>query len=170
MFVSAHQAVAAGPYIEQLYCNYRVLILAHLMRIVHDRELAEDLCQETFVKALRGWERRDQQGSVTGWLYRIATNCAYDHLRRCRRIRFLSLGEASHSYSDALAVEMGLDRDERVWLALAQLPLHYRQALVLIARGYTTQELAATIGCAPGTARTRLFRAREQFRRFYQES
>ena len=51
MFVSAHQAVAAGPYIEQLYCNYRVLILAHLMRIVHDRELAEDLCQETFIKA-----------------------------------------------------------------------------------------------------------------------
>jgi RNA polymerase sigma-70 factor (ECF subfamily) len=170
MFASTHQAVAAGPYIEQLYCDYRALIFAHLIRIVHDRELAEDLCQETFVKALRGWERRDPRGSVTGWLYRIATNCAYDHLRRCRRIRFLSLGEASHSCSEALAVEMGLDRDERVWMALTQLPLHYRQALVLIAHGYTTQELAATIGCAPGTARTRLFRAREQFRRFYQES
>ena len=77
----------AGAYVELLYEEYQRPVLAYLTRLVSDREAAEDLCQETFIKAMRGWEGRDPTASVAAWVYRIATNTAYDYLRRRRRIR-----------------------------------------------------------------------------------
>ena len=67
--------------VESLYEAYHGPVLAHLTRLVDDRSTAEDLCQETFLKALRGWARHDPAASPVAWLYRIATNTAYDHLR-----------------------------------------------------------------------------------------
>ena len=49
----------AGAYIELLYEDYQRPLLAYLTRLVSDREAAEDLCQETFIKAMRGWDQRD---------------------------------------------------------------------------------------------------------------
>src|SRR5262249_6202405 len=74
----------SGAYMELLYEEYQRPVLAYLTRLVSDRETAEDLCQETFIKAMRGWEGRDSSASVGAWLYRIATNTAYDYLRRRR--------------------------------------------------------------------------------------
>src|SRR3954465_1006970 len=80
-----------GACIELLYEEYQRPLLAYLTRLVSDREAAEDLCQETFIKAMRSWEQRDTSASASAWLYRIATNTAYDYLRRRRRIRFTAL-------------------------------------------------------------------------------
>jgi RNA polymerase sigma-70 factor (ECF subfamily) len=77
--------------IEQLYQDYHQPIMRYLERLVHQHETAEDLTQETFIKALRNWQQLDQVASVRGWLYRIATNTAYDYLRRQQRIGFISL-------------------------------------------------------------------------------
>src|SRR5213593_2645091 len=71
-----------GAYVELPYEEYQRPVLAYLTRLVSDREAAEDLCQETFIKAMRGWEGRDPSASVAAWIYRIATNTAYDYLRR----------------------------------------------------------------------------------------
>ena len=51
-----------GACVELLYEEYQRPVLAYLTRLVSDREAAEDLCQETFIKAMRGWERRDPIG------------------------------------------------------------------------------------------------------------
>lgn len=156
--------------VEFLYRDLYQPVLAYLTRMVSDREAAEDLCQETFIKALRGWESHDADASVTSWLYRIATNTAYDYLRRRRRIRFTTLPEDDRTEpADGRSMELRLDEQEPVRTALAQLPEMYRLPLVLHSlEGRSTQEIAATLGCSNSAVKTRLFRARERFRAVYQ--
>jgi DNA-directed RNA polymerase specialized sigma24 family protein len=55
-------------------------------RLLDDLTTAEDLCHEAFVKALLHWDDRDLAANARGWLDRIATKTAYDHLRRQRRV------------------------------------------------------------------------------------
>ena len=158
-----------GACIEPLYEEYQRPVLAYLTRLISDREAAEDLCQETFIKAMRGWEQRDPTASVVAWLYRIATNTAYDYLRRRRRIRFTPLIDVDAPPSGAHSMESRLDEEEVVQHALAQLPTMYRLPLVLHScHGRSTQEIAEAMGCSNSAIKTRLFRARERFREVYQ--
>jgi RNA polymerase sigma-70 factor (ECF subfamily) len=158
-----------GACIELLYEEYQRPVLAYLTRLVSDRETAEDLCQETFIKAMRGWEGRDPSASVAAWIYRIATNTAYDFLRRRRRIRFMSLIDGDSPPSGAHSMESRLDEEEPVQQALAQLPAMYRLPLVLHScEGRSTQEIADAMGVSNSAIKTRLFRARERFREVYQ--
>jgi RNA polymerase sigma-70 factor (ECF subfamily) len=158
-----------GACIELLYEEYQRPVLAYLTRLVSDREAAEDLCQEAFIKAMRGWEQRDPSASVAAWLYRIATNTAYDYLRRRRRIRFTPLMDVDAPPSGAHSMESRLDEEEPVQRALDQLPVMYRLPLVLHSRdGHSTQEIAEAMGVSNSAIKTRLFRARERFREVYQ--
>jgi RNA polymerase sigma-70 factor (ECF subfamily) len=159
-----------GTPVQALYETYRQPVLAYLTRLVSDRETAEDLCQETFIKAMRGWMGRDPAASERAWLYRIATNTAYDHLRRRRRIRFQTL-EAGEGLEPAqvASVESQVAEQEPIRSALAQLPEIYRLPLVLhTCEGRSTQEIAARLGVSNSAVKTRLFRARERFRAVYQ--
>jgi RNA polymerase sigma-70 factor (ECF subfamily) len=151
--------------VERLYHEHRRPILAYLVRLVGDREAAEDLCQETFLKALRSWARHDPAASPVAWLYRIATNTAYDHLRRRRRAALAPLVEV-----DTLAgAPAGLDESEGVRRALAQLPARYRVPLLLHAcAGHSLYEIADALGCSHAAVKMRLLRARERFRQVYQ--
>lgn len=155
--------------IEPLYADYRRPVLAYLTRLVGDREAAEDLCQETFIKAMRGWDGRDPSASAVSWLYRIATNTAYDYLRRQRRIRFTPLLDAEDSAGETIALGSRLDEREPVLRALEQIPAMYRLPLVLHSyEGRSTQEIADSLGVSNSAIKTRLFRARERFRQVYQ--
>lgn len=155
--------------IESLYETYQRPLLAYLIRLVSDRETAEDLCQETFVKAMRGWDQHDPQASAAAWLYRIATNTAYDHLRRRRRIRFTPLLDSEPLLGEPHPMEARLDEGEPVQAALKQIPPLYRIPLLLhMYEGRSTQEIADALGCSNSAIKTRLFRARERFRQVYQ--
>lgn len=159
----------SGAQIENLYAQYHRQVLAYLTRLVSDREAAEDLCHDTFIKAMHGWEARDPEASATSWLYRIATNTAYDHLRRRRRIRFTALTDTEYSPTGAHTVESRLDEQEPVQRALEQIPAMYRLPLVMHScDGHSTQEIADALGCSNSAVKTRLFRARERFRQVYQ--
>ena len=159
----------SGACVELLYEEYQRPMLAYLTRLVSDREAAEDLCQETFIKAMRGWEGREPSASVAAWLYRIATNTAYDYLRRRRRIRFTPLMDVDGPPSGAHSMESRLDEEEPVQRALSQIPAMYRLPLVLHScEGRSTQEIADAMGVSNSAIKTRLFRARERFREVYQ--
>jgi RNA polymerase sigma-70 factor (ECF subfamily) len=76
----------AGAF-DELFARYHDAVRRRLRRIVRQRAIADDLAQETF---LRVWTRAEQwhaQGSFRGWLFRIATNLALNHLRSVRRRR-----------------------------------------------------------------------------------
>ena len=158
---------ATAQAIEQLYCLYYQPVLHYLERLIQQHESAEDLCQETFLKVVK---HRDQLGETVcmrGWLYRIATNTAYDYLRRQRRIAFTGLPEEA-TWIAATPMETRWDDAEPVWDALCRLSAHYRVPLVLQSiGGYSLDDIAATLGCSPASAKTRVHRGRKQFRQHY---
>jgi RNA polymerase sigma-70 factor (ECF subfamily) len=153
--------------LERLYEEYHPPILAYLTRLVQDRPLAEDLCQDTFVKALRAWGRRDPEGSVVSWLYRIATNTAYDHLRRRRRVHMVPLPQVDLCPQPS-EFEARIEAGEPMQVALAQVGARYREPLVLhVCAGLSMAEIADRLGCSTGAVKMRVFRARERLREVY---
>jgi RNA polymerase sigma-70 factor (ECF subfamily) len=153
---------------EQLYEAYHRPLLRYLERLVHQRETAEDLCQEAFIKALRHWDDRDASLSTRGWLYCIATNTAFDYLRQQRRVkRVLTAGDPAELPSEP-AFAAHVDERETVRTVLRRIPTHYRLPLVLhLYAGYKLKTIATVLGCNINTIKTRVHRGRAQFRQIY---
>jgi RNA polymerase sigma-70 factor (ECF subfamily) len=157
----------AGAAIEALYRAHYRSLLAYLMRLVGDPGAAEDLCHETFLKALRVWDRQAEVVNAAAWLRRIATNTAYDYLRRRRRIYFTPLDDSTQLPDGAQSMESRLHEQEPVWRVLALLSPEARRLLLCSSAGHSTEELAAVLKCSGTAVRLRLYRARQQFRRAY---
>jgi RNA polymerase sigma-70 factor (ECF subfamily) len=159
---TAEQALAG------LYAEHAPALLRYLQRLTHSHETAEDLAQETFLKALRSWGQLASGENVRAWLFRIATNTAYDEFRRRRRRATTPLTDI---HADTLAAEHSestLAEAEPILAALARLPTHYRVPLLLQGyAGYPLSEIARTLGWKEGTVKSRLHRARAQFQKLY---
>jgi RNA polymerase sigma-70 factor (ECF subfamily) len=154
--------------IEQLYRDEHQLLLRYLERLVSDCEAAEDLCHETFIKALRHWNQHDPVANVRGWLYRIASNTAYDYLRRRRCVVMTALTDEQTAMFSAPALEALFDETEPVWAALKQLPEHYRIPLLLHSwAGYPLNDIAVALGSTLTSVKMRVYRARARFRQVY---
>ena len=95
---------------RELIRRYERPIFALLFRMVRDRELAEDLSQETFVKALNAIESYRPEFKFSSWIFKIANNAAIDHLRR-RELDTLSLDGSPHAETpeamQATALQIG---------------------------------------------------------------
>ena len=160
-------AAPAGAAIEALYRAQHGALLVYLIRLVGDYAAAEDLCHETFLKAFRSWDQQAEVINPNAWLRRIATNTAYDYLRRCRRIHFAPLDEAIQPPSGAHSMESQLHEQEPVRHVLALLSPQARRLLLCASAGHSSGEMAAALECSDTAVRLRLFRARQQFRRAY---
>ena len=153
--------------ITRLYVDYAPAIMRHLERLTRNRETAEDLTQETFIKALRSWGQLASGENVQAWLFRIATNTAYDDFRR-RRLRETTPLTDTHNTVHAKDTESTFDEAEPVWVAFKRLPMHYRLPLLLQSyAGYPLREIALALGQKEGTIKSRLHRARAQFQKLY---
>lgn len=162
--IPAHQNETA---IEQMYTAHHQALVAYLTRLLGDRMAAEDLCQETFLKVLRSWNNQAEIANAGAWLYRIATNTAYDYMRRRKRIQFTPLSDLSPALGTE-SMETRLHEQEPVQRVLAQLPAESRRLLVLAScAGHNTREIAAALDCSDSAVRLRLFRARARFRKIY---
>lgn len=159
-------AVMAGdqPALAALVTRHHAPLLGYLYRLVDgDRQLADDLVQETLLRMLR--QRTYQTGRpVKPWLYAIATNLARDHfksaaVRRAWRdgdgpgaLAYLADGDPSPE-DRALASERGRE----VRAALARLGEEHRVVLMLrYYQGFTLQEIAETLQIPLGTVKSRL--------------
>jgi RNA polymerase sigma-70 factor (ECF subfamily) len=152
--------------IGQLYLAYQQPIQRYLERLVHNRETAEDLVHETFIKALQRWDQHTPT-SVPSWLYRIATNTAYDYLRRKRLVKMTRLTDEYATTCRTPAMETRIDDAEPIVAALQHIPKHYRLPLLLVAAGYEHKDIAAVLNCNVNTIKTRVYRGRMRFREIY---
>ena len=160
----------AMPYtsFEQLYEVYHRPLLRYLERLVRQRETAEDLCHESFIKALRHWDERNASLSARGWLYCIATNTAFDYLRQQRRVKRVLIASDPAVLPSKPAFAAHLDERETVRAVLRRIPRHYRLPLVLhLYAGYKLKTIAVALGCNINTIKTRVHRGRAQFRQIY---
>ena len=168
-------AVAGGrDAFETLVRRHQTRIVNYAMAIVKDPADAEDVAQETFIRAYRSLARFRGDSSFKTWLYTIATNAARTGLeRRGRRGRVEDgslddetgpLAAADVPAGDADA-ETTLVRREAIDRALAALPPDLRVAVVLRdVEGLDYKEIAAATGTPIGTVESRIFRARRRLR------
>ncbi len=155
---------------ERLFSEYQQPILSYLYRLLGDAPLAEELTQDVFVRAYHALPGLKADANCRAWLYRIATNAAYDQFRRRRLIRWLPFGDRQERLADEAVLENNAAEQQAVAQALQQLHPDYRAPLILYCvQGYSTSEIAAMLGISEGAVKTRLCRAREKFRLIYEE-
>ena len=161
----------AAP-VTGLFERYHVEVFAYLCRLVHDRQWAEDLMQETFLRAFDARGHLSQVRNRRAWLYRVASNLALDGLKRRRRFAWLPLVTADMREGEAPAEPLSsaerLARHDALEAALLSLAPAYRAPLLLYAaHGLSVAEVAEVLGLSVGAVRTRLCRAREAFWQAY---
>lgn len=145
----------------------RVYRLAY--RLTGNRQDAEDLTQDVFVRVFRSLDRYEA-GNFEGWIHRITTNLFLDRARRRSRIRMDGFAEGAEErllsrevQPDASVHEAGFDPD--VETALQSLPEDFRVAVVLCdVEGLSYEEIADVLGIKLGTVRSRIHRGRTQLR------
>ena len=166
---------------RELVRRYERPIFSLIYRMVRDRELAEDLAQETFVKALNALDSYRPEYKFSSWIFKISNNAAIDHLRR-RELDTLSLEGSPHAATpdaiEATALQIG-DRGEtpldvveakelggEIEQAIARLRPEYRQCILLRhVEGRPYEEIAEILDLPLGTVKTYIHRARHELRR-----
>ncbi len=157
--------------------RYHVRLMNFIYRTIGDRDRAEDLVQETFIRVYRHLHRFDQSKKFSTWAYTIASNLAKNELRNRSRnplVLFQTIKknwEADHrplEWEDNTYRPDDLFRKrhlkELVEKAVAQLPEHHRVVFVLREmEGKTYEEISEITGVNLGTVKSRLNRARNNF-------
>jgi RNA polymerase sigma-70 factor (ECF subfamily) len=144
-------------------------------RLTGNASEAEDLVQESFLRAFRFFHRYDDSLPFTSWLYRIMTNAHIDMVRRRGRIKTTSLegaGSDGTSTWDLPDHEAAPDRvmlenalDDTVQHALMSMTAEFRTAVLLAdVEGMAYEEVAEIMGTSVGTVRSRIHRGRKQIR------
>ncbi len=166
----SEQQAGTDAVFDQLFRDYRQPILNYIYRFIGDGALAEELTQNAFVKAYAALPHLSADANRRAWLYRIATNTCYDHLRRRRLIQWLPLQERDGTSFVETGPEHHTSQEDAVQRGLAKLSPDDRAVLILYGvEGYSTAEISAMLGISPGAVKTRLCRARERFRQVYGE-
>jgi RNA polymerase sigma-70 factor (ECF subfamily) len=129
----------------------------YLLRLVRNREDAQDLAQDVFLKAYQNLKKLEDVDRFPGWLYRIAHNEAYSLLRKHRpegdiEVE-LRMGDASNRMFPA-ELTLAVDR------ALGRLSPDHREAVLLkVYQGFKFEEMAEILGCPVSTVKSRLYTA-----------
>jgi RNA polymerase sigma-70 factor (ECF subfamily) len=148
--------------------RYQRPLGSFLWRLTRDRELASDLTQDAFLRVYRSIAGTPPGLLLRPWLYRIATNLAYDHFRRRRRLGRLPIGLVGRQAAEDESTSV--EERELVQLALDRLRPSERAVLLLCAvEQLTYSEVAVTLGCSSEAARKQFTRAKERFRVAYAE-
>ena len=161
----------AMPHLDALY--------AYGLHLTRNREDAEDLLQETYVKALRNWHRYEEGTNCRAWLFRIMTNTFYNVARSRKRrpqVETDALPDVEMQIAESHA-DNGMYRplDEIVLDglmsrhmkdALQSLPDEFRTVLLLAdLHDFSYKEIAEVCECPVGTVMSRLYRARRAMQR-----
>jgi RNA polymerase sigma-70 factor (ECF subfamily) len=160
---------------EQLVTRYQNKIMGYAARMLSDHSEAEDVAQETFIKAYRSLDSFRGESLFSTWIYRIATNLCIDRLRKKKRRpqQAYSLDEPLDHEEEKGTREVpdfstepmqNLEREElrrRVREMMAEMPEKQRAVLVMCdMQGMAYEDIARVLNVPIGTVKSRLFHAR----------
>lgn len=154
---------------EAFYEDAHAMVFNLAARITGDRDAAEDITQEVFLKSLRAFPRTRGELRPEAWIVRATVNASHDHLRRVMRRPASPLEDASEPPEphDAFARSATVEAVEH---ALRALTPRYRTAILLKdLHGLSNHEVATAMNVGRGTVGVLLFRARGAFRKAYRE-
>lgn len=147
---------------DQIMRNHEDRVFSVCLRIMGDREKALDATQDTFLTVFRKAGQFKGDSALGTWIYRIAVNTCYDHLRKSKRRRTDPLTE-HHDQRDPTAEDAfsSVELRPEIQAALADLPAEFRAAVVLSdIEGMSLPDAAQVLGVPLGTVKSRLFRGR----------
>jgi RNA polymerase sigma-70 factor, ECF subfamily len=143
-------------------------LLGFLYRLTGgDRSLAEDLTQETFLRALRSIRQYQPSRPFKPWLYAIAVNVARDHFKRADSRYAVSLADDELvALADPIELDEAIgDDDQRVATAIVALPVHQRETIILrYYQDLALAEIAEVLAIPIGTVKSRLSLGLRQLR------
>ncbi|HEY7786331.1 MAG TPA: sigma-70 family RNA polymerase sigma factor [Pyrinomonadaceae bacterium] len=158
---------AALEHLDALY--------GYAMTLTRDQTEAEDLVQETYLRAVRAFGQLMPDSNLKGWLFVIMRNAWLNQLRHNRSgPRFVGFDDATETVEhlvgkqadDPHVVYLRKLECHEVRQAIDSLPTHYREIIVLRdIEGFSYQQIASMLGCPAGTVMSRLGRAREKLKR-----
>lgn len=166
---------------RELVRRYERPVFSLVYRMVRDRETAEDLAQDAFVKVLNHIDKYSPEFKFSSWLFKIANNVAIDHLRR-RKLETVSMDGNPNATTaaevEASTIEIGSDQESAldeleakelgsaIERAIAALRPEYRACIMLRhVEGRSYEEIAATLDLPLGTVKTYIHRARHELRK-----
>jgi RNA polymerase sigma-70 factor (ECF subfamily) len=158
---------AAIEHIDSLY--------GYAMTLTHDQTEAEDLVQETYLRAVRAFGQLVPNSNLKSWLFVIMRNVWLNQMRHMRSgPRFIELDGTEGDFAqwpdqrtdDPHVIYLRKVEREEIKAAIDSLPGLYREIVVLRdVEGFTYQEIATMLGCPAGTVMSRLGRARDKLRK-----
>ncbi len=168
---------------ERLVRKYEKFVCTTVFTVVRNREDSFDVSQEVFLKLYHSIGSFKGDSSFSSWLYRIAKNCALDHLRRQKRHQSLSL-DAEDDDGNRFILQLPdtnpagdpehrllqSERKDMLYDALNELCDEHREILLLRdIEGLTYDQIGERLQLESGTVKSRLFRAREALRKKLEE-
>lgn len=166
--VAAYRESGDPGLVDELVRRHLPRINALIFQMVLDESVADDLTQESLLRALRGLSSFRGKSTFGTWLFRVAMNTTYSHLKRQKSspVTYRSNPpdrESKQPGPDGAALEAELDSEIKA--ALAELPDELRAAVVLTSlQGLDAKDAAEIAGCAPGTIYARTHNARKTLR------
>lgn len=146
--------------VEEIVERYKRQVFAFIVRMIGERETAEDLFQETWLRVIRSARGFRGEAKISTWLFQIALNLCRDHIRKIGKTVIVPLEEAG-----PLTCEPGVDpfkmlEANEVRKVVNELPVKMREVIVLrFYHDLDDREIAETVGCPVGTVKTRYHRA-----------
>ncbi|HTR98879.1 MAG TPA: sigma-70 family RNA polymerase sigma factor [Bacteroidota bacterium] len=161
---------------EQEALPHTDLLYNYALRMTNNPADADDLVQETYLKAYRFWDSYEQGTNIRAWLFRILKNSYINRYRREVRepdtveyddvkSMYAARGDAPGEGNDVQESMFGHLLDDEITGAIASLPDEFRTVVILCdIEGLTYEEVAAFMECPLGTVRSRLHRGRKLLR------
>lgn len=166
--VAAVLALGDGEAFAVLMRRHQRQVYHLLLRLSRNHAAAEDLCQETFLRAWSKLERFEGRGSFAGWLCRIAYHLFLQHLKRqppAHAMDSLDAADQSSPAASALTTPDHGDLQPELDRLLGAVSDEERTLLVLsYAGGLSITEIATMLDRAPGTVKSQIHRAKEKIR------
>jgi RNA polymerase sigma-70 factor, ECF subfamily len=170
---------------KELLVRYERPVFSLVYRMVRDRNLAEDLAQEAFIKAFNGIGSYNPSYKFSSWIFKIANNLTIDHLRK-RKLDTVSIHGSPHASSSEeedrtrLTLEAQGETPEefvenrelgsRIDAAMGHLRPEYRTAILLRhVEGHSYEEVAEIMEVPLGTVKTYIHRGRSELRELLAE-
>ncbi len=165
---------------REIIRRYQRPVYALIYRMVRNRELAEDLAQDSFIKMLNAINSYRPEFKFSSWIFKIANNAAIDQLRR-RELDTYSLDGSPHAVDaetiEATTLQIGSDQEDQleevtsrelgsqIEHAIGQLRPEYRNCIILRhVEGRAYEEIAEILDLPLGTVKTYIHRARNELR------
>ncbi len=160
---------------NEIVLRYKAKVYNYIFRMVHSALDAEDLTQETFVRAYLSIRSFQSRSSLNTWLFRIATNLCIDFSRKNRRVQGMTTSLSQEGEEDSGDVEreipdsaydpqrllMNTELGNKLNEALMELPIKLRTVVLMYdIEGLPYEEIANVLSCPLGTVKSRLFNAR----------